>query len=651
MATESRIHPGYRWGLLGVVVVAFSALGWYFFLREDSEDVPVESPVAADAPPADPRLTFDTPFRNVKPEVQYVGDAKCAQCHSEIDKTYHGHPMGRSADFTLKASPIERYDAASHNPCTVGPYELRVEKVGNKVLHHVSAKDATGKPLPEYVMTADLEIGSGTRGRSYLALDRGAVWQTPISWYGPEHRWDLSPGFNLGNGGRRPIVSDCLYCHVDRVDPVPMSVNRYKSPFPLGQASIGCERCHGPGELHVAERSNDPPVNGIDYSIVNPKHLSSDLQVGICAQCHLQGEQKVDRRGRSIFEYRPGLPLEMFVTLFVRHPDAVDLRKSVGQFEQMRVSRCFTDSNGRLGCTSCHEPHSRPALATRDDFYNRKCQSCHGHDASECTERVEVRRVQSDHCIVCHMPRSGSSNIVHTSITDHRIPRRPNAETRSHGLMPGTIPIVPFPIGPHTPASDEAERDLGIGLSHIIFHVPANQPQVRAMVAALAEERLVRSVSTWRNDVPAWDALYKVRQLRGDLNGALDAATTASNLAPESEEARADLASAAAASGKFAEAIAAAGELIRLNPSSLDPLLLRAGIFLQMEKWKEGEKDCRSALAIHPLHPRARLLLAISMYRLGERAGARREADTAAHLTTNAQQKAAFEELFRTQTR
>ena len=161
MATGSPLSPGLRWGLLAVAVVGIGALGWCFVVRQGSGDVPVETPVPADVPPPDPRLTFDTPFRNVKPAVQYVGDAKCALCHSEIDKSYHAHPMGRSAEFTSKARAIERYDSAFHNPCNSGPYELRVEKVGNKVLHHVSAKDSTGKPLPEYVTTADLEIGSG----------------------------------------------------------------------------------------------------------------------------------------------------------------------------------------------------------------------------------------------------------------------------------------------------------------------------------------------------------------------------------------------------------------------------------------------------------------------------------------------------------
>ncbi|HKA06675.1 MAG TPA: multiheme c-type cytochrome, partial [Gemmataceae bacterium] len=234
-----------------LVVAALAGTGvvaWYVFVRDEpmgqrAQPAPLENQPTS----PDPRLAFATPFRNVRPDVQYVGDVTCTDCHVEIDKTYHAHPMGRSAEFVSKATRIERFDTAAHNPSTVGPYELLVERTGDAVLHRMRAKDGTGMALPDYVTRADLAIGSGTRGRSYLSLQQGAVWQTPISWYGYESRWDQSPGFDLGNGGRRGIVPDCLFCHVNRVDPVPESVNRYRDPFPIGQPAIGCERCHGPG--------------------------------------------------------------------------------------------------------------------------------------------------------------------------------------------------------------------------------------------------------------------------------------------------------------------------------------------------------------------------------------------------------------------
>src|SRR5262245_3287006 len=69
-------------------------------------------------PPPDPRLTFATPYRNVRPEVRYVGDEACASCHHAISESYHSHPMGRSFLSVSEVADRERYDEAVHNPFT-----------------------------------------------------------------------------------------------------------------------------------------------------------------------------------------------------------------------------------------------------------------------------------------------------------------------------------------------------------------------------------------------------------------------------------------------------------------------------------------------------------------------------------------------------
>jgi cytochrome c-type biogenesis protein CcmH/NrfG len=638
-----------RRGVIVAALVGVGIVGWYVFVHENSSELAPNREIQPDPPTPDPRLTYDTPFRNVKPDVRYVGDAACAGCHVDIDKSYHAHPMGRSAELVSRASPIERYDAAAHNPTTVGPFELFVDKSADRVLHRVRAKDSTGKPLPDYVTTAYLAIGSGTRGRSYLSYEQGAAWQTPISWYGPDARWDLSPGFDLGRGGRRAILAECLHCHVHHVEPVEGTINSYKEPFPVLQASIGCERCHGPGELHVAERSAGPIQQRIDTSIVNPKHLSPELQASICAQCHLQGEERVARRGRNIFEYRPGLPLELFVTVYVRHPSLVDYRKSVGQFEQMHQSKCFIGSGGRLSCASCHDPHAVPKPAEKEMFYRGRCQSCHTPDKM-CAEQLDVRQAKGDSCITCHMSRADSSNIVHTSVSDHRVPRRPLPSKSPHGLNPGDDPLIAFPIGKESIPDTERDRDFGIALARVIANV-GSDPVGRNMVASLAENRLSATLARWPGDLPAWISMCQAKEARGDRKGYLEAATTAARLAPRSEVAQNVLATAAATNGENEIAIAAATEVIRLSPTSAEPRLLRAGVYIQARDWKNAEADCRAALAIHPLYPRGRAFLAICRHQQGDLAGARKELDTALNLSPKLQQKSALLEMYNANTR
>jgi hypothetical protein len=138
-------------GLLAVVVAAAT---WYAAAGRNVPPPPPEAPsdggddVSPDPPPPDPRLTFPTPFRNVRPDVPYVGDAACAGCHADICASYHAHPMGRSAEVVGQTSALEKYDAGANNPFAVGGYDLRVEKSATGVVHRVSAKDAAGAPLP-----------------------------------------------------------------------------------------------------------------------------------------------------------------------------------------------------------------------------------------------------------------------------------------------------------------------------------------------------------------------------------------------------------------------------------------------------------------------------------------------------------------------
>ncbi len=635
----------FRVAMGGVLLVAGIALVRQAFFRGDAVTVATATPgdATGDPLPPDPRLTFPTPFRNVTPEIRYVGDAKCAPCHGDICTSYHAHPMGRSASLGTSV-PIERYGPVANNPFSIAGYELRAEKTAEGAIHRVGAKGSNGEALPDYTVAADLAIGSGTRGRSYLSIEGGSVWQSPLSWFSSGSKWDLSPGFDLGSGGRRAIVPECLFCHVDRVEPIPKAVNRYREPLFAIQAAIGCERCHGPGELHVAERTAGKAGAEVDTSIVNPKHLSNALQLSICAQCHLQGEERVARRGRSASEFRPGLPFEEFVTVFVRHPDIVDLSRSVGQFEQLGVSKCTTAAGGRILCTSCHDPHKVPEAAEKDRHYRAKCQTC--HETKPCKAPASDRTAKADNCTACHMPKAGSTNIAHTSVTDHRIQRRLIA-TPPGMLAPGTLPIVHS----HAIPGDAAlGRDRGIALARLAAKLPPGSGQHQFLVR-LARERLGASLETWKGDADAWVALSRTLKACGEPAERLAAAERALKLAPESEAALTEVAEAAFDEAGYARAEWAAGALIALNPKSVEALMLRANFSAARKQWESAERDCRAALKIHPLHAQARLVLAVCLHARGDAVAARIEAETAIGLIPLPAQKSAFRTWFLQQSR
>jgi len=649
----TRFSPRSRMLVLGALLLVGAAALWYATNRHASPPPPEQtsdapSDLSPDPLPPDPRLTFPTTFRNVKPDVQYVGDARCAECHGDICMTYRNHPMGRSAEFIRPSAVIEKFDGSANSPLQIGVYELRVAKTPDRVVHRLSAKDSTGNPLPDYVVQANIAIGSGARGRSYLWMEEGAVWQSPVSWFSEEAQWKLFPGFHSRTGGAWPAHADCLFCHVDRVEPVRGTLNRYREPvFPL-QAAIGCERCHGPGALHVAERSANVLAEKIDTSIVNPRHLPPELQASVCAQCHLEGQERVARRGRHVFEFRPGLPFELFVTVFVRHPDLTDGLHSGGQFEQIERSRCFTSSGGRLSCTSCHDPHLAPAPAARASFYRDRCLAC--HESKGCTAPQSDRTLKGDSCVACHMPRGDSANLAHVSVADHRILRRPTAPLSGRTLAPVDVPLVAFRTGAYAPPPEERERDLGIAFSRLTTKIPLTAPAVKERMATLAIDRLTASLEKWRGDADAWVGMSVARGARGEGGEWLTAATNAATLDPNSEAALTEQASAALATGRFDVAAEVAARLIQLNPSAVEHRLTWATALVRQGEWGKAEEALRTILGRNPLHVQARLLLAVCRHHLGDAAGGRREAETAAGLITDPRQRQMLLDRYRRDT-
>jgi hypothetical protein len=410
---------------------------WKWFHKDESPSVATTAErfsghTIHNAPAADPRLTFSTPYLNVRPEVKYVGDDACAACHQRISETYHRHSMGRSLSPIAAALALERYDEAAHNPFEAAGFRYTIERRGDHVLHKETASDASGKTLTETEAEVQFAIGSRARGRSYVVNRDGYLFASPISWYPQKGIWDLSPGYaNLNPHFSRPIGPDCLFCHANQVEHVEHTANRYHPPLFRG-AAIGCERCHGPGELHVRRHENNEEITGPDDSIVNPRHLEHGLREGVCQQCHLQGEQRVLRRGQKYFDYRPSLPLELFFADFVRpavHPGDT---KFVGTVEQMYASRCFRESKGpdKMGCISCHDPHKQPAVEKKTAYYRARCLSCHEERSCSLPRAMRLKENKEDNCIACHMPRTGS-DVSHTTITDHRIPRRPQTPASS----------------------------------------------------------------------------------------------------------------------------------------------------------------------------------------------------------------------------
>jgi hypothetical protein len=510
--------------------------------------------------PPDPRLAYSGPFLNVRPEVKYVGDKVCAGCHGDKDESFHHHPMGRSLS-PVAGGPDLEFGERNHNPLNALGSSFRMELRGAELVQVETRADQAGHIIYQRELPVNYVLGSGSHGHSFLFDRGGYVVQMPISWYSSIKIWDISPGWRTVGAGRT-VIPQCLFCHANQVEPMPGYINRYREPLFRGY-SIGCERCHGPGEKHVAVRTggDDLPA-GPDYTIVNPKHLSPALREAVCQQCHLEGERRLVRRGREVFDFRPGLPLEDFWAIFVHSAHTED-RRAVNHVEQMYESACFRNSAGagQMGCVSCHDPHEKVAEGKRVAWYRQKCLACHESIGCKVPEPERRRTSASDSCIDCHMPKSPTSDIVHTAGTDHRIPRRPNVTESLAAAPEGQLPLRLFHKKAGEKLTTEDGRELGIALA-VQMHSGKAPRRFAPETLGLLEQALGQHP----DDAEAWDAKGIVLQLQNRRPEALAAFKKALEQQPNFEAILYNAAMLAQAMDRLDEACDWWRRAVEMNP-------------------------------------------------------------------------------------
>jgi hypothetical protein len=565
----------------------------------------------------DPRLTFATLYRNVRPDVRSVGDDACADCHGPLCRSYHEHPMGRSFAPTSDPGAPGRLGPDGRAEFTALGFHYRAERRDGRLFHREMLPGPDDKDGDAVEVEVGYVIGSGRRGAGYLFADKGALFQSPISWYAEASRWDLSPGYHERHAHfSRPVGADCLFCHCNQAEPIPDTVNRYREPAFRGYA-IGCERCHGPGDLHVRERGvGGGPVGDLDPTIVNPRRLEPALREAVCQQCHLQGAARVLRAGREAFDYRPGLPLESFWAVYVSPPEASGQHKAVGQVEQMYQSRCFTASSGRLGCASCHDPHQDPPQEQRAAFYRGRCLNC--HQTADCTAPAPARREKADSCAACHMTRLTETDVVHVAITDHRILRSPNFPPASAPMgSPRGAPLVAFHSGPYGPG----DRDLGLAMTQLARRIPPGAG--RAYLDREAVPLLQAATKHAPDDLAAWEQLGASLLVQGRAAEALTTCETALGRAPDREAVLATAADAAAQLGRTDDAVAYWRRAVMASPRRWWYHYRLGQALSERRELVEAVTECDAALKLNPASVEARMVRMACLLDLGRKGEAR----------------------------
>jgi tetratricopeptide (TPR) repeat protein len=550
-------------------------------------------------------------FLNTKPGVGYVGSHRCGECHAAEAATYAEHPMGRSVSPAIQRV-AEQHEAASSFKASGLFYA--VQHKGERIWHLEATGEKANPTQPVASLRAEIAyaIGSGQQGQSFLVNRDGRYYQSPISWYVRNQAWDLSPGFEKHNQHfGRVITQECLFCHCNEAHVEADTINHFE-PKSAHLEPVGCERCHGPGELHVAAHENGNVGNGVDRTIVNPRHLTPQLREAVCEQCHLQGEARIVHEGTSLWDFRPGLPLDQFVSVFVPPATGMGSRKAVSHVEQMHQSRCFQADDGKMGCISCHDPHVLPPKRERVAWYRSRCLQCHTEKSCRLSQEERHQQSEADSCIECHMPRGNSSNIAHTSITDHRIVRRIERERKDDD---SSFRLVRFHSGLW---DDDAEvrRDLGLALAELAERTDAEAG--RRQLARQAHLLLKQIVESRPSDVAAWEALGLALWRDQRPAEALETLEKALQSAPRRELALQNAALVALEVNAPQRSIAYWDRLLAVNPYSWQAHAYRGQAMALRKQWPEAIASCDAALKLNPFDWRTRMLLLDCLMRGGD---------------------------------
>ncbi len=494
-------------------------------------------------------------FANLDSE--YIGTDACASCHEDIVESYQSHGMANSMYPTnrlgavpdLASDPV--YDSNTN-------FYYRLVNDGS-VYYQEEYRIVNGQEEHLLRHSMDWVIGSGNAARTYLSSINDTYFELPLTWYADDNSWKLSPGYEKFNQRfSRRIPDRCIACH----NAYPEKTSPKEGQFSTMPEGISCERCHGPGSLHADDRLAIPEVTGeVDRSIVNPAHLTLDGRMDVCQQCHLNADISIVKDGVGEFGYRPSRDYFSQLALFSSQLHSKDEIKVISHVERMKLSECSIatlDTSSPLECTTCHDPHD----GFRDkgpSYFNDACLSCHSPDSDSILPSDSDHNLDASNCISCHMPKVYSSDVVHSSFTDHWIRTVGDESIETPKLEPEEVDkIYPFL------ESQTTDDRIYEGVAYLINGTRTRSDKLRRKGIEILDSNL--------SDTTKYaDAYYQLGLAHLDMSESEDAARAfriSAQIDPESSNTLNGLAQAFEALNRSGSAITKLYEqALRLNPS------------------------------------------------------------------------------------
>ncbi|MGI9471659.1 MAG: cytochrome c3 family protein [Rubripirellula sp.] len=320
----------------------------------------------------------------------YVGRDVCRECHQENYDLHGQH--GHAHTFAMASEPEVMSKFVGREFDYGDPYGRFIYEQDDDGLVARLADEESDPFRLEYA------LGSGHNAFTLLSLEpddeKGTVaCEHRASWFRSGDRLGRTPGQPLlepeselekfGMKHSDNVMQKCIYCHV--------TTGVVKDQQIVGlTANVNCEKCHGPASEHVRQAramKNPPPFS------VGESNWDSESEIHLCGDCHRLPEA-------------------------ISQKELRDYPRTLARFQPVGLlrSECFIQSNGKLRCTTCHNPHKTNREETEAEHVSN-CIQCH---QVETESHVSCPVSKTEGCIDCHMPKYEFESLG-TGFHDHWI--------------------------------------------------------------------------------------------------------------------------------------------------------------------------------------------------------------------------------------
>jgi predicted CXXCH cytochrome family protein len=288
----------------------------------------------------------------IQQSATYVGSAACRQCHQA---TYDRWTKTRMANVVT--DPHVR-------PDVIIPDLSKPDPVVTFKRDDIALVYGSKWKQRYFTKVGDDYFPLGAQWDVTNKLWRAYLVQPNTDWWVP---------FYPGGNDKRPTGPLCDGCH---------SVNYDIKTKQVTEWNVGCEKCHGPGSLHVQRRTST--------SIINPAKLDYVRANDVCIQCHSQGKPPKNPIDGRYYDWPTGFHV------------GLDL-KDFWQLEEHK----FGETNfTHFADGTAHKNRMQGNDFVQSVMYERgvTCFSC--HDVHGTQNNADLIKPASDLCVTCHRPNS-----------------------------------------------------------------------------------------------------------------------------------------------------------------------------------------------------------------------------------------------------